>query len=138
MSPQTNWKTNTIRILHKDAPTENRDFIMTISYDEFEKVDFRSGTIVKVEPFARAKKPAYKVWVDFGPEIGILQTSAQITVHYIPESLVGKSIVGCVNLGEKNIAGFTSQFLLVGFSDDNGAIRLISVDPEVANGRKLH
>ena len=60
---------------------------MTISYDEFEKVDFRSGTIVKVESFARAKKPAYKVWVDFGSEIGMLQTSAQIIVHYTPESL---------------------------------------------------
>ena len=111
---------------------------MTISYDEFEKVDFRSGTIVKVEPFARAKKPAYKVWVDFGKVLGVLQTSAQITVHYQPESLVGRSVVGCVNLGEKNIAGFTSQFLLVGFADDNGAICLISVDPKVANGRKLH
>lgn len=111
---------------------------MTITYDEFEKVDLRSGTIVKAEPFLRAKKPAYKVWVDFGPEIGVLQTSAQITVHYTPDSLEGKSVVGCVNLGEKNIAGFTSQFLLVGFSDDNGAISLITVDPKVANGRKLH
>ena len=109
-----------------------------ISYDEFEKVDFRSGTIVKAEPFTRAKKPAYKVWVDFGAEIGILQTSAQITVHYTPEDLIGRKVVGCINLGEKNIAGFTSQFLLVGFSDDDGAICLISVDPKISNGRKLH
>lgn len=111
---------------------------MTITYDEFSKVDFRSGTIVKVEPFLRAIKPAYKVWVDFGPEIGVLQTSAQITVHYTPESLIGRSVVGCVNLGEKNIAGFTSQFLLVGFSDSNGAICLITVDPQAPNGQKLH
>ena len=110
---------------------------MTISYDDFEKVDLRSGTVVKVEEFARAKKPAYKVWADFGPELGILQTSAQVTVHYAPESLMGRSIVGCVNLGEKNIAGFTSQFLLVGFSDDNGAICLVTVDPKAPNGRKL-
>ena len=109
-----------------------------ISYDKFEKVDFRSGTIVKAEPFTRAKKPAYKVWVDFGAEIGILQTSAQITVHYTPEDLIGRKVVGCINLGEKNIAGFTSQFLLVGFSDDDGAICLISVDPKISNGRKLH
>src|SRR3990167_9386720 len=111
---------------------------MTITYEEFEKVDLRSGTIIKAEIFSRAKKPAYKVWADFGPEIGVLQTSAQVTVHYTPESLVGRSIVGCLNLGEKNIAGFVSQFLLVGFSDANGAICLITVDPKVPNGKKLH
>lgn len=111
---------------------------MTISYEEFTKVDLRSGTIIKAELFPRAKKPAYKIWADFGAEIGILQTSAQVTVHYTPESLVGRSIIGCVNLGEKNIAGFTSQFLLVGFSDENNAICLITVDPKVPNGQKLH
>ena len=111
---------------------------MSISYDEFEKVDFRSGTIVKVESFPRAKKPAYKVWADFGSEIGILQTSAQVTVHYTPESLIGRSIVGCVNLGEKNIAGFTSQFLLVGFADQNEGICLITVEPNVPNGNKMY
>ena len=111
---------------------------MTINYDEFEKVDLRSGTIVKVEEFPRAKKPAFKVWVDFGAEIGILQTSAQVTVHYTPETLLGRYIIGCVNLGEKNIAGFTSQFLLVGFSDANGAICLATMNPPVENGQKLH
>lgn len=109
-----------------------------ITWDEFEQVDLRSGTIVKVEEFPRAKKPAYKVWADFGAEIGVLQTSAQVTAHYTPASLLGRSIVGCVNLGEKNIAGFVSQFLLVGFADDNGDICLITVDPNVSNGRKLH
>ncbi|MCE0723175.1 MULTISPECIES: tRNA-binding protein [Legionella] len=111
---------------------------MIISYDDFAKVELRSGTVVKVEEFPRTKKPAYKVWVDFGNDLGILQTSAQITVHYTPESLIGRSVVGCVNLGEKNIAGFTSQFLLVGFSDENGAISLITTDPKVPNGQKLH
>jgi tRNA-binding protein len=110
---------------------------MIISYDAFDKVDFRSGTVTKVEPFPRANKPAYKVWVDFGSQIGIKQTSAQVTVHYTPESLIGRSVVGCVNLGEKNIAGFTSEFLLVGFPDNNGAICLISADPMVSNGTKL-
>ncbi|MFN7095954.1 MAG: tRNA-binding protein [Gammaproteobacteria bacterium] len=109
-----------------------------ITWEAFEQVDLRSGTIIKVEEFSRAKKPAYKVWADFGPDIGILQTSAQVTTHYTPSSLLGRSIVGCVNLGEKNIAGFVSQFLLVGFADDNGGICLITVDPKVANGRKLH
>lgn len=111
---------------------------MTVTYDEFEKVDLRSGTIVKAEPFQRAQKPAYKIWVDFGADIGILQTSAQITVHYQPENLIGKKVIGCVNLGEKNIAGFTSQFLLVGFSDHNGAICLATIDREVPNGKKMH
>ena len=110
---------------------------MTISYDDFAKVDLRSGTIVKVEEFPRAKKPAYKVWADFGSEIGVLQTSAQVTHHYSTENLVGKSIVGCVNLGEKNIAGFTSQFLLVGFSDENDAICLVTTEPKAPNGKKL-
>ena len=91
----------------------------------------------KAEEFPRAKKPAYKIWADFGADIGILQTSAQVTVHYTPESLVGRSIVGCVNLGEKNIAGFVSQFLLVGFPDENSDICLITVDPKVPNGKKL-
>ena len=110
----------------------------TITYDEFERVDLRSGTIVKTEEFPRAKKPAFKVWADFGPEIGILQTSAQVTVHYTLDSLIGKQIVGCINLGEKNIAGFTSQFLLVGFADENGAISLITAYSKVPNGQKLH
>ena len=109
----------------------------TITFGDFERVNLRSGTIVKVEDFPRAKKPAYKVWADFGPEIGILQTSAQVTAHYTPESLLGRCIVGCVNLGEKNIAGFLSQFLLVGFSDENGKICLITVDPKVPNGQKM-
>lgn len=110
----------------------------TIKWEDFEQVDLRSGTVVKVEAFPRAKKPAYKVWADFGDQIGVLQTSAQVTKHYTPESLLGRSIVGCVNLGEKNIAGFLSQFLLVGFADEEGAICLIKAEPLVPNGKKLH
>ena len=110
---------------------------MTITWEEFEQVNIRSGTIVKAEEFSKARKPAFKVWADFGSEIGILQTSAQITVHYTPESLIGRSIMGCVNLGEKNIAGFISQFLLLGFSDEKGAISLVTSDPKVPNGVKL-
>ena len=113
----------------------------TITYEEFERVNLRSGTIVKVEEFPRAKKPAFKVWADFGPSIGVLQTSAQVTVTIHPRLfLVARlwgALVGCVNLGEKNIAGFTSQFLLVGFADENGAICLITVDPLVPNGQKM-
>lgn len=112
--------------------------MLVISYEEFENVDLLSATIVKVEKFPKAKKPAYKIWADFGPVIGVLQTSAQITKRYTPESLLGRSVVGCVNLGAKNIAGFLSQFLLVGFSDENGDICLVTVDPKVPNGQKLH
>lgn len=110
---------------------------MIISYEDFSKVDFRSGTIVKVEPFPRALKPAYKVWADFGPEIGILQTSAQVTVHYTLQFLVGRQILGVINLGAKNIAGFESQFLMVGCADPQGAVCLATVDPNVENGKKL-
>lgn len=110
---------------------------MTADYHDFQKLDFRSGTVVKVEAFPRTKKPAYKVWVDFGNEIGVLQTSAQVTVHYTPEKLLGRLVVGCINLGEKNIAGFISQFLLVGFPDMNGDVCLITVDPKVPNGQRM-
>lgn len=110
---------------------------MTINFEDFAKVDIRSGTIVKVEEFARAKKPAYKIWVDFGEGLGIKQTSAQVTVHYSPESLQGKKVFGCVNLGEKNIAGFVSQFLLLGAEDENGDICLLGTDPIVPNGQKV-
>ena len=109
----------------------------TITYEEFERVNLRSGTIVKVEEFPRATKPAFKVWADFGSKVGILQTSAQVTAHYTLESLMGRQIVGCINLGEKNIAGFKSQFLLLGFPDENGKICLITVEPKAPNGQKM-
>jgi len=111
---------------------------MDITYEDFTKVDFRSGTVVKAERFERAKNPSYKIWVDFGPELGIKKTSAQVSVHYTPESLIGRSIMGCINLGTRNIAGFVSEFLLVGFSDDSGAICLVTTHPIPPNGQKLH
>jgi tRNA-binding protein len=108
-----------------------------ITFDDFLRVDLRSATIVKVEDFPRAKKPAYKIWADFGPDIGVLQTSAQVTAHYSHDTLIDRVIVGCINLGEKNIGGFKSQFLLVGFPDENNDICLITADPKVPNGKKL-
>ncbi len=110
---------------------------MTISYDDFAKVDIRLGTIIKAEPFPRAKKPSFKIWVDFGEAIGIKQTSAQVTAHYTPDFLLGKQVAGCINLEAKNIAGFLSEFLLLGFEDENGAICLVSVDPKAPNGGKM-
>lgn len=108
-----------------------------ISWEQFEAVDLRAGTVVRVEPNEKARKPALKVWVDFGPEIGVLQTSAQITAHYTAATIIGKRVMGCINLGEKNIAGFVSQFLLTGFPDENGAVVLVGSDPGVPNGVKL-
>jgi tRNA-binding protein len=108
-----------------------------ISIEDFLKVQIVSGTIVKAEEFPKAKKPAYKVWVDFG-ELGIKQTSAQITMHYTPESLIGRRVMGCVNLGTRNVAGFISEFLILGFSDRNGDIFLASLEQEVSNGERLH
>jgi tRNA-binding protein len=108
-----------------------------ISYREFEQVDLRAGTIVKAEIFPRAKKPAYKVWVDFGLEIGIKQTSAQITKHYKIDELAGRLVIGCLNLESRNIAGFISEFLLVGFPDEHGAVCLATANPVVPNGQKL-
>jgi tRNA-binding protein len=109
----------------------------TITYEEFEAVDLRSGKIIRVEDFPKARKPAYKIWVDFGDEIGIKQTSAQVTINYTKEDLIGKQIIGCVNLSTKNIAGFESQFLLLGFADSNNDISLITPDITVPNGRTL-
>ncbi|MDE2030302.1 MAG: tRNA-binding protein [Alphaproteobacteria bacterium] len=109
----------------------------TISYDQFDSVDLRVGTITRAEVFPKARKPAYKLWVDFGLDIGERQTSAQITVHYTPETLIGRQVVGCLNLGEKNIAGFISNFLCTGFPDANGDIVLIGPDKPVPNGGKL-
>ena len=108
-----------------------------INFEQFEAVELRVGTVVRAEPFPKARKPAYKVWVDFGETIGIKQTSAQITAHYTPESLIGKQVVGCLNLGEKNIGGFISNFLCTGFADENGGIVLISPERKVPNGGKL-
>ena len=109
----------------------------TIPYATFESVELRVGTVVRAEPFPEARKPAIKLWVDFGETIGTLQTSAQITVHYTPETLVGRQVVGCINLGERQIGKFMSQFLCTGFPDADGGIVLITPDKPVPNGVKL-
>ena len=101
---------------------------MTLSYQDFEKVDIRSRTVVKAEPFPEARKPAYKIWVDFGPVLGIKKTSAQVTVLYTLESLIGRQVAGVVNFPVKKIAGFESEFLLLGFPDEEGAVSLITPD----------
>jgi tRNA-binding protein len=110
---------------------------MEISYDDFTKVDIRAGTVIRAEPYPEARKPAYKLWVDFGPEIGERKTSAQITVHYTPEELVGKQVAGVVNFPVKQIGKFMSEVLVLGFPDANGEVVLIQPNRDVPNGGKL-
>jgi tRNA-binding protein len=108
----------------------------TISWHDFEKVELRAGTILQVLDFPEARKPAYKIQVDFG-EFGTRWSSAQITKHYTKEELVGRQIIGVVNFPKKQIATFMSEFLVTGFADENGDIVLASVDKPVPNGQKL-
>ena len=108
-----------------------------ISFDDFLKVDIRVGRIVEALPFPEARKPAYRLKVDFGPEIGVLQSSAQITVHYTPETLVGRLVVAVVNLPPRQIGPVRSQCLVTGFHDEDGAVRLCIPDGDVAPGTRL-
>ncbi|KHJ37042.1 tRNA-binding protein YgjH [Pedobacter glucosidilyticus] len=107
-----------------------------INWADFEKVELRAGTIIEVAPFPEAKKPAWKVKVDFG-ELGLKWSSAQITTHYQAEDLIGKQIIGVVNFPKKQIGKFMSEFLVTGFPDENGAIVLATTEHKVPNGAKL-
>jgi len=108
----------------------------TITWADFEKVELRAGTILEVADFPEARKPAYKVKVDFG-EFGIKWSSAQITKHYTKEELVGKQIIGVINFPKKQVATFMSEFLVTGMADENGDIILTTLDKPVPNGNKL-
>ena len=109
-----------------------------ISFDDFLAVDIRVGRILRAEPFPEARKPAIKMWIDFGPEIGERKTSAQVTVHYTPESLVGKQVMAVVNFPSRQIGKFMSEVLVLGLPDENGAIVLIGPDHDVPLGGRMH
>jgi tRNA-binding protein len=109
----------------------------TITYADFERVDIRVGTVVEALPFPEARKPAIKLVIDFGPEIGLKKSSAQITVHYTPEGLVGRQVLGVVNFPPRQIGPFRSEVLTLGFEDENGAIVLAAPSHQIPNGRKL-
>ena len=105
-----------------------------ITWNDFEKIDIRIGTIVDVQPFQKAKNPAYKLWIDFGEELGIRKTSAQITVLYDLEELIGKQIVAVVNFPPKQIADFMSECLVLGVVGNNKEVTLLSPGKAVKNG----
>lgn len=111
------------------------DDTATISWSDFEKVLIVAGTVVRIEPFPEARKPAYKIWADFGP-YGERKTSAQVAALYSPEQLVGRQIVGVINFPEKQIGPFRSQFLLTGFPTDDGVV-VTAIERPVPNGTRL-
>ncbi len=109
----------------------------SLQWSDFQKVDIRAGTIVQAQPFPEARRPAYKLHVDFGPQIGIKKTSAQITDLYDPQELVGKQVLAVVNFPPKQIGPFMSECLVTGLHQADGSVVLASVDKQLANGARL-
>ncbi|HSU28377.1 MAG TPA: tRNA-binding protein [Chitinophagaceae bacterium] len=110
---------------------------MTISWDDFQKVDIRAGTITEVTDFPKARKPAYKLIIDFGPEIGLKNSSAQITRHYQREDLLNRQVIAVVNFPPKQIADFISECLVLGVYDEHNDVILLAPSATVSNGRKI-
>ncbi|MYM56686.1 tRNA-binding protein [Thalassovita mangrovi] len=109
-----------------------------IDFDDFMKVDVRVGRVTRAEPYPEARKPAIKMWIDFGGEIGEKKTSAQVTAHYTPESLTGKQVMAVVNFPPRQIGKFMSEVLVLGLPDANGDIVLLSPDQDVPLGGRMH
>lgn len=116
---------------HEAAPAER------ISFDDFLRVDIRVGEVISAEPFPEARKPAFKLAIDFGPGIGVKKSSAQITVHYAPDQLVGRKVAAVVNFPSRQIGPFMSEVLTLGFPDAAGEVVLVGVDREVPVGGRL-
>jgi tRNA-binding protein len=109
----------------------------TIAWDDFERVDIRVGTITDAQPFPQARKPAYRLVIDFGAEIGTKRSSAQLTVHYRPDQLIGRQVCAVVNFPPRQIGPFISEVLTLGMPDEEGAVVLVKPDFKVPNGGKL-
>lgn len=116
---------------------DNKAVTPEIGFDDFLKVDIRAGTIVKAEPFPEARKPAIKIWVDFGPVLGIKKSSAQITEHYTIDILVGRKVAAVVNFPPRQIGQFMSEVLTLGFPDENGKVLLVTPEAITPNGARL-
>lgn len=111
---------------------------MPLTFEDFDKIDIRVGKIIAAEIFAEARRPAYKLQVDFGEEIGIRKSSAQITKNYVPEELIGKYVAAVVNFPPKQIGPIMSEILVLGFPDENNEVTLISPDKDVPLGGRLY
>ncbi len=111
---------------------------MTITFDDFLAVDMRVGTIIEAEPYPEARKPSIEMVIDFGGEIGLKKSSAQITVHYTPETLIGRQVTAVVNFPPRQIGKFMSEVLVMGFMDENDAVVLVGPEQTVPNGGRLH
>ena len=109
----------------------------TIALTDFEKVEIRVGTVIDAQTFPEARKPSIKLWVDFGAEVGVRKTAAQITVHYRPDTLIGRQVAGVVNFPPRQIGPFLSEFLVLGFPDADGAVVLVGPSLPVPNGGRL-
>ena len=109
-----------------------------ITFDDFLKVDIRKGTVIDAQPFPEARKPAIKLWVDYGPEIGVKKSSAQITRHYAPEELIGKPVLAVVNFPPRQIGKFLSEALVLGLPDEDGNVVLITADTAVPDGGRMY
>ncbi len=109
-----------------------------ITFDDFLKVDIRVGRVTRAEPYPEARKPALKMWIDFGAELGEKKTSAQITAHYTPDGLIGRQVVAVVNFPPRQIGKFMSEVLVLGLSDGSGEIVLLGPDREVPDGERVH
>ncbi len=110
----------------------------TIGFEDFLKLDIRVGTVVRAEPYPEARRPAYKVWVDFGAELGVKKASAQATAHYTPQDLIGRQVAAVVNFPPKQIGKFMSEILILGFPDGVGEVVLVVPDQQVPNGGRLY
>ncbi len=111
---------------------------MELAFDDFLKVDIRVGTVINAEPYPEARKPAVKLWIDFGADIGERKTSAQITHHYEPETLIGRQVIAVVNFPAKQIGTFMSECLVLGLPDDNDEVVLLGPDQTIPNGGRMH
>jgi tRNA-binding protein len=109
----------------------------TATIEDFDRIDIRAGTIVDAQPFPEARKPSIRLWVDFGGSLGVKRSSAQLTVHYAPDRLIGRQVMAVVNFPPRKIAGFESEVLVLGVPDENGAVVLLKPDIRVPDGGKM-